>query len=231
MDLSLRLRTIAEQVPKGAKFADIGTDHGYLPVWLILNGAVESAIAADLREGPLERARQTAARYGAAERMDFRLCDGLAGIMPEEADVIAIAGMGGDTVAAILDAAPWTKGPGKTLLLQPMTAQPDLRAWLQTHGYAIRGERIAREGKRLYSVWTVTGGEMPPLSPGELWAGKQSSSPLRGEYLDHIAAKADKALRGHLAASMRDEAAIARLRAVADDLKKMKEAWEHGYLA
>lgn len=231
MDLSPRLRAIAEQVPKGAKFADIGTDHGYLPVWLLLNGVTAFAVAADLRRGPLERAKQTAARYGAAERVSFRLCDGLAGIAPEEADVIAVAGMGGDTIAAILDAAPWTKEPEKALLLQPMTAQPELRLWLQTHGYAIRGERIAREGKRLYSVWTVTGGELPPLSPGELWAGRQSADPLRGAYLDYITAKADKALRGQLAASVRDEAAIARLRAVADDLKKMKEGWEHGDLA
>lgn len=228
MDLTPRLRAIAEQVPRGAKFADIGTDHGYLPVWLVLNGVAVSAVAADLRPGPLERARQTAARCGAAERLSFRLCDGLSGVAAEEADVIAIAGMGGDTMAAILSAAPWTKGPGKTLLLQPMTAQPELRAWLQTHGYAIRGERIAREGRRFYSIWTVTGGEMPPLSPGELWAGRQSAGPLRGEYLDHIAAKADKALGGHLAAEKRDEEAIARLRAVAEDLKRMKEAWERG---
>lgn len=231
MDLTPRLQAIAAQVPKGAKFADIGTDHGYLPVWLVLNGVAASAIAADLRSGPLERARQTAERCGVTEKLSFRLCDGLAGIAPEEADVIAVAGMGGDTMAAILSAAPWTKGQGKTLLLQPMTAQPELRAWLQAHGYAIRGERIAREGRRLYSIWTVTGGEMPPLSPGELWAGRQSAGPLRGEYLDHIAAKADKALWGHLAAEKRDEAAIMRLRAVADDLNRMKEAWERGDFA
>lgn len=226
MDLSPRLRAIAEQVPAGAKFADIGTDHGYLPVWLLMSGVAASAVAADLREGPLERAKQTAARYCVAEGLRFRLCDGLSGIAPEEVDVAAIAGMGGDTIAAILSAAPWTRS--KTLLLQPMTAQPELRLWLQTHGYAIRGERVAREGRRLYSIWTVTGGEMPPFSPGELWAGKQSADPLRGAYLDYVAAKADKALRGRLAAQQRDETEIARLRAVTDDLKKMKEAWEHG---
>lgn len=228
MDLSPRLRTIAEQVPKDAKFADIGTDHGYLPVWLLLSGTAASAIAADLRLGPLDRARQTAAHWGVTEQLSFRLCDGLSGIAPEEADVIAIAGMGGDTIAAILDAASWTREPGKTLLLQPMTGQPELRLWLQTHGYDIRGERIAREGRRFYSIWTVTGGEMPPLSPGELWAGRQSACPLRGAYLDHITVKADKALRGHLAAEKRDEAAIALLCAVVDDLKRLKEAWEHG---
>lgn len=117
------------------------------------------------------------------------------------------------------------------LLLQPMTAQPELRLWLRTQGYVIRSERVAREGRRLYSVWTAAGGEMPPLSPGELWAGRQSADPLRGEYLDYITARADKALRGHLAAERRDEEAVARLRAVCDDLKKLKEAWEHGNFA
>lgn len=231
MDLSPRLRVIAERVPKGAKFADIGTDHGYLPVWLILNGVVESAVAADLREGPLERARRTADRYGVGERLSFRLCDGLTGVGPEEADVIAIAGMGGDTIAAILAAAPWSKAPGKTLLLQPMTAQPELRRWLGENGYTIQDERIAREGKRLYGVWTVTGGEMPPLSAGELWAGQQDAGPLRGEYLDYIAAKVGRALAGHMRAAQPDMAAVMELQAVLADLLRMKGEWERGGFA
>lgn len=231
MDLSPRLRVIAERVPKGAKFADIGTDHGYLPVWLILNGVVESAVAADLREGPLERARRTADRYGVGDRLSFRLCDGLTGVGPEEADVIAIAGMGGDTIAAILAEAPWSKAPGKTLLLQPMTAQPELRRWLGENGYTIQDERIAREGKRLYGVWTVTGGEMPPLLAGELWAGRQDAGPLRGEYLDYIAAKVGRALAGHMRAAQPDMAAVMELQAVLADLLRMKGEWERGGFA
>lgn len=225
MELTPRLRAVAEQVPRGAKFADIGTDHAYLPLWLILNGVIPSAIAADLRAGPLERARQTAARYDRLDCLSFRLCDGLNGIAPEEADVIAIAGMGGDTIASILQAAPWTGQPGKTLLLQPMTAQSDLRLWLSTHGYAIRAERIAREGNRFYAVLTVTGGEMAPLSPGELWAGKQSGDPLRGQFLDFLTAKAEKQLQGHLRATCPDESELDALRAVLAELNAMKEEW------
>lgn len=228
MELTARLRAVAEQVPRDAKFADIGTDHGYLPLWLILNGVIDSAIAADLREGPLQRARETAARYARQTRLSFRLCDGLSGIAPEEADVIAIAGMGGETIAAILDAAPWTKKPGKTLLLQPMTAQPELRQWLFSHDYTIQSERIAKEGKRFYSILTVTGGKMPPLTPGELWAGKQSCDALRGEFLDNVSAKADKALQGHLEAARPDEAEIDRLRAVLAETRAMKEEWKRG---
>lgn len=228
MELTPRLRAIADQVPKGAKLADVGTDHGYLPVWLILNGVIDRAVAADLRQGPLERARQTAARYGVEGKLSFRLCDGLAGVAPEEADVAVIAGMGGDTIAAILAAAPWTRE--KTLLLQPMTAQPELRGWLCAHGYAIQRERAAREGQRMYCIITATGGETPPLSPGELWAGRQSRDPLRGEYLDYVAAKVSRALTGQMMAVQPNGAAIAELQAVLTDLLNMKGELERGDL-
>ena len=207
MELTPRLRAVAEQVPRGAKFADIGTDHAYLPLWLILNGVITSAIAADLRAGPLERARQTAARYDRLDCLSFRQCDGLRGIAPQEADVIAIAGMGGDTIASILEAAPWTKQP------------------------AIRAQRIAREGNRFYAVLTVTGGEMDPLTPGELWAGKQSGDPLRGQFLDFLAAKAEKELQGHLRAACPDQSEVDALGAVLAELNAMKEEWSRDLFA
>ena len=119
MELSPRLRSVAGLVPPGARFADVGTDHAYLPVWLLQQGIIEHALVSDLRPGPLDRARSTAARYGLAERMEFRLCDGLSGIAPAEADTIAIAGMGGETIAAILAAAPWVREQGCLLLLRP----------------------------------------------------------------------------------------------------------------
>lgn len=223
LNLKPRLQSVAEQVPKGAPVADIGTDHAYLPVWLILNGVSDRAIAADVRPGPLARARETARRYGVAERMSFRLCDGLSGIRRSEAEAIVIAGMGGDTIAGILAAAPWAGE--KTLLLQPMTRQPELRRWLSERGYAIRRERISREGDRLYSSWTVTAGAMGPLSPGALWAGAQSDDPLRGAYLDHVAEKARKSLAGHVAAARPDERAIQELELVLEDLRTMKGEW------
>lgn len=130
MELSPRLQAIARQVPQGARLADVGTDHGYLPVWLLLNGRIGYAIAADLRKGPLDRAKGTAQRFEQTDGISFRLCDGLTGIHEEEVDAVAIAGMGGETIAAILEAASWTK-KGKLLLLQPMTGAPKLRRWLQ----------------------------------------------------------------------------------------------------
>lgn len=226
MELSPRLRSAAELVPPGARFADIGTDHAYLPVWLILNGVIDHAIAADLRQGPLDRARETAEKYCVSDRMDFRLCDGLTGLRSDETDTIAIAGMGGETIANILADAPWTKGEGITLILQPMSSQPDLRQWLCENGYAIEKECIVREDKTLYTIMLVKAGVMEKLTPAELLAGRQSSDSLRGEYLDHMIAKVGRALEGQRSAARRDEAAIGRSVQILDGLTAMKKEWD-----
>lgn len=226
MELSPRLRSVAELVPRGAHFADIGTDHAYLPVWLILHGVIKSAIAADLRRGPLERARETAKKYSVSEKMDFRLCDGLTGLREGEADTIAIAGMGGETIANILTAAPWSRGDGITLILQPMSSQPDLRLWLAENGYTIERECLAREEKNIYTVMLVKAGVMEPLTPAELWAGRQSNDCLRGEFLDRMADKARRALEGQRVAVRKDEASIERLTQILNGLTEMKKEWE-----
>ena len=80
MELTPRLRAIAQQVPQGSVLADVGTDHALLPAWLLLEGRIPSAIASDLREGPLSRAKETVEQHGVADRVSLRLCDGLSGI-------------------------------------------------------------------------------------------------------------------------------------------------------
>lgn len=221
MELTARLRVIADQVPQGAVLADIGTDHAYLPVWLLLNGRIERAIAADLREGPLSRAKETAAQYGLTHRVSFRLCNGLSDISSEEANVISIAGMGGETIVSILSDAPWTKN-GSLLLLQPMTSFTDLRLWLQQNGYCIEKEILAQEGRRLYSCLCVRAGNMPQLSPAELWVGRQNGDPLRPAFLSHMRGKAERALSGHLAATAPNEAEISFLRDVIEGIHAME---------
>ena len=222
MELTPRLRALADLVPQEARLADVGTDHAYLPVWLLLQGRISRAIAADLREGPLNRARETARQYQVEDKVSFRLCDGLSLVDREEVDVISIAGMGGETIAAILQAAPWARE--KLLLLQPMTSFPDLRLWLQQHAYAIQRERIVREGERLYTIWVVTAGAMEPLTPAELWAGRQDrEDPLRAAYLELMESKAKRALEGHLASRQRDEGEIRRLTRVLEGLGDMRK--------
>ncbi len=226
VELTPRLRLAAELVPHGARLADIGTDHAYLPAWLLLEGRIPSAIAADLREGPLARARETARQYGCGGRMEFRLCDGLSGISPEEVDAVVVAGMGGETIAGILQAAPWVRTRGVELILQPMSTQPELRRWLEDNGMEIRTERLAREGDSLYVVMAAGPGEMT-LTPGERWAGRQSRDPLRGEYLARQLSRLDRALAGMaLAKGEQVEQRRRELEEIRRQVAELKEEWD-----
>lgn len=199
IELSPRLLAVAGCVPPGVRFADVGTDHAYLPAYLLQRGVIDRAIASDLRRGPLDRARQTADRCGLTERISFRLCSGLDGISPEEVEVIAIAGMGGETITAILAAAPWTRLGNYRLLLQPMSALPELRAWLQKHGYKVERELLRQEGRTIYTVLDVVPGEERPLTPAECWAGRQEhgrDDPLRPALLEGLRRRVERALEG-----------------------------------
>lgn len=196
LELSPRLGAIAGLVPEGCGcLADIGTDHGYVPVSLLLEGRIRRAVAADIGAPPLEHARRTAARYGVTDRIDFRLGDGLSVLRPGEAEVIVIAGMGGDAVVDILSAAPWSRA-GPLLLLQPMSKAEVLRAFLPEGGFAVLAERLVQDKGVLYPILTVCGGEMPALPDARAWGGAAlEGDPLWGLYL------ADRLLRLRRAAA------------------------------
>lgn len=196
LQLQPRLQLLADMVPQGCRLADIGTDHGYLPVWLLQRGRIQSAIATDIGSEPLAHARRTAAEYG-VEGLSFRLCDGLAGIAPEEADTVVIAGMGGETIIAILSAAAWTKDGAHTLLLQPMTKTADLRKWLAVNEYRFTEERLVWDKNYLYPVLRVTGGECPQLTELQALTGVLlADDPLYGEYLTQHKEKLRRAAEG-----------------------------------
>lgn len=230
LELTPRLRAVAEMVPYGAAIADIGTDHAYLPVWLLLEGKITRAIAADLREGPLSRAKLTAKEYDCRENIDFRLCNGLSGIAPKEADTIVIAGMGGETIAAILEQAAWTKNESYTLILQPMSAQNDLRRWLWKQGYGILSEQIICEGDKLYNILFIRYGCARELTIGEEWAGCQSpnmTQNLRGEYLARLLEKIGRAIDGiSRGKGEKDSVRLEELRLVRQALTEMKKEWD-----
>ena len=225
MELSPRLAAIAARVPPGFRLADIGTDHAYLPAYLLLEGTIPSAVASDVNRGPLDRGRETARQAGVEEKIDFRLSDGLNGLEANEADVIVIAGMGGELIARILSEAPWTRE--KLLLLQPMTAQPELRRWLNGNGYRIEGEAVVREGQKLYVILTVRGGTDEPYSPGELWAGRQrkgEGAPLRLDYLEDLLRRRRRALAGMERGSV-SSATLEEERRLITRLERLREEW------
>lgn len=185
LTLQPRLQKLADLVPSEAVLADVGTDHGYLPVWLLQQGRIARAIASDINKKPLEHARQTASEFGYSDQIEFRLCAGLDSYVPGEADTIVIAGMGGETIASILEAAPWTKENGIQLLLQPMTKTEYLRAWLSGKGYAFTYECLVSDKDYLYPVLCVKGGEARILPDEASYGGiLLEHDPLWGQYLD-----------------------------------------------
>ena len=230
LELSPRLRLLAEWVPLGAAFADIGTDHAYLPVWLWLEGRVRRCLACDLRPAPLRRARETARAHG-AEGIQFLLCDGLSGIRPEDVDTISIAGLGGEKIAAVLERAPWTADGAHRLLLQPMTRAEVLRRFLADHGYAIQRERLVQEGDTLYVVMEARGGQMS-LTPGQAYGGaKLAGDSLADRYLLETILRLLYAVaglnRGSLRETAENRARAEALRDVLTELLAMREELRH----
>lgn len=151
--LDARLLCAAQMVSEGAFVADIGTDHAYLPVYLMETGRAVKAIAADIGEGPCASARRTVTAAKLENRIDVRVGDGLSVITSEEQEQltdIVIAGMGGETIREILSAAPWCKRC--RLVLQPMTKAELLRAFLFDNGFTIEEEHLIRDGRHLYTV-------------------------------------------------------------------------------
>lgn len=150
--LNERLLTAVQFVREGSRLADIGTDHGYLPIFLILEGRIPFAIAADINRGPLDKADENIHKYALDGKIKTVLCDGLRSIDKDEVDDVAIFGMGGELIVKILDEAPWLKDPAKRLILQPMTHPEKLRKYLADNGYRIIGEALSFDRGKIYQT-------------------------------------------------------------------------------
>ena len=170
--MNKRLELIASILPHGRGFADVGTDHGYLPVYMAQHGYSGKIIASDINEGPLSTAVVSARQAGVEDRICFRLCDGLDGCGSEELDTVVIAGMGGDTICGILDRADWIMSRDILLILQPMTKAEVLRYWLTNNDFAICGEWLIEENGEIYQILSARFGARTPLSDAELFTGK-----------------------------------------------------------
>ena len=164
--LSPRLRACCNFITPGHRVADVGTDHGYLGIWLLREGICPSVIAADIGEGPLSAAKANAQRFGLADKMQFCLSDGVQDI-PRDFDTLVIAGMGAQTMIHILENAPWLSG--RTMVLQPQNKANLLRAWLSQKGWHIRREQLVRDGRFIYAVMDVVHEPAPVLTPGQCW--------------------------------------------------------------
>lgn len=166
LPISQRLLACCQFIRKGDRVADIGTDHGYLSIYLLTNCIASSVIAADVAPQPLDNARRNARKYHVDAAMTCYLSDGARDI-PRDFDVMVCAGMGADTICHILETAPWLEDPRYRLILQCQSRRPELRAWLAQRGYRILRETLAQDGKFYYPVMEVTYAPGMTLTPGQ----------------------------------------------------------------
>ncbi|KJZ52338.1 tRNA (adenine(22)-N(1))-methyltransferase [Pseudomonas marginalis] len=151
--LSLRLERVAANVPHGARLADIGSDHAYLPVALMRRGVIAAAVAGEVATTPFHAAQRTVRDNGLEQHITVRLADGLAAI--EAADgitAISVCGMGGETIRDILESGKAHLSGQERLVLQPNGGEQPLRQWLMDNGYSIRSEELLRENRFYYEI-------------------------------------------------------------------------------
>lgn len=189
MKLGERLAALADFVPQGARVADIGTDHGYLPIELIEKKVAVSAVAGDVHKGPYQAAKDNVKSMGLEDKISVRFGDGLAVLSPGEVDTVVIAGMGGSTIIEILKNQPEVTGSLTRLILQPMIGAAALRAWLVESRWCIVDETLVVDDGRLYEIIVAEPGVSMEFEPIMydigmiLWEKKPK---LLSLHLDHL---------------------------------------------
>lgn len=152
MQISKRLTAVSGLITPGFRLADVGTDHGYIPIKLVLSGQIPSSIAMDVNQGPLERAKNHIREYGLEDQICTRLSDGLERLKPGEADSILIAGMGGMLTVRILKNGKAVLEQIKELILQPQSDIREVRLFLQEEGFRITEEDMVEEDGKFYPM-------------------------------------------------------------------------------
>ncbi|PTO39272.1 tRNA (adenine(22)-N(1))-methyltransferase TrmK [Enterococcus mundtii] len=163
-DLSKRLETVGRFVPEAARLADIGSDHAYLPVALMIKGKIDFAVAGEVVKGPFESAKRQVSKNGLSERIEVRLANGLDAIeKQDQINAITIAGMGGSLIRDILESGRQNQRlSGKErLILQPNIGEKTLRTWLKENNYQIIAEEILEENKKIYEIIVAEKKEQP----------------------------------------------------------------------
>ena len=159
MKLSKRLMALVQLLPSDAVIADIGTDHGYLPIYAVENGLAQRAIAADVNQGPLKSAEENIRKYGLEAQIEVRLGNGLQVLAPQEVNCITIAGMGGVLMREILERSPEVLDTVETLILEPNKDADLIRLWGMEHGRRIADEDLVYEDGHFYAIICLKKGQ------------------------------------------------------------------------
>lgn len=197
--LSKRLSTAASYVRSGAFVADIGTDHAFLPIYLVLSGKVDKALASDINVGPIQTAKENIAKFGLTDRIFTEVANGLEGIESYCPTDIVICGMGGELIARILDNSTYVRNSGIRLILQPMTSVYELREYLSNEFSTIAENVVCKDGKIYQIICAEYDGEKHAYTKTELELGMlniKSGSAEFMELLNSTIAKKQKRLNG-----------------------------------
>lgn len=158
--ISQRLERVAAFVPQDARLLDVGSDHAYLPIYLMQQGRIKAALAGEVVQGPFDSARKNVAAHGLSQQIQVRLADGLAAFESEDQiDTIVIAGMGGRLIADILAQGRTKLGSVRRLILQPNNREDELRSWLVENGFAIETEDVLEEAGKFYEIIVAAAGQ------------------------------------------------------------------------
>ena len=198
MKLSKRLEMVASFVERGSRIADIGTDHGYLPIALIERGVSPGAIAMDIGQGPLARAKEHVLACGMEDKIELRLSDGLAELKPGEADSVVIAGMGGELVLRILEQGRALWESTGAFVLSPQSELDKVRIYLEKNGFYIAREAMVFEDGKFYTVMLAKRGRMSLDRPAHYLYGKylmEARDSVLALYLEKEKARMQAILR------------------------------------
>ncbi len=212
-----RLQSALPYLSPHARIADVGTDHAYLPIYLVKHGLVSSALACDINRGPLESARANIAAAGLSDRIETRLTDGLHGVEASAPDHILIFGMGGELIIRILSEAPWIRDAGITLILQPMSRTHLLRAYLWENGFSIFGETLTYEDKYYRTLAARYTGVREAYTTEDCYLGRaecRNESLYMAGYLAHEIRVLESVISGKRRAAnadTREEEALLRI--------------------
>lgn len=168
----MRLERVAAHVPAGARLADIGSDHCYLPVALMCRGVITAAVAGEVALTPFHAAERTVRENQLSQRISVRLANGLAAIEPGDGiTAISLCGMGGERIRDILDSGKAHLSGDERLILQPNGGEQPLRQWLMENGYCILGEEVLRENRFYYEIIVAERLEPVVYNAEELYFG------------------------------------------------------------
>lgn len=180
--LSMRLERVAAQVPHGARLADIGSDHAYLPVALLRRGVIEAAVAGEVAATPFQAAERTVRENGLEQQITVRLANGLAAVQASDGiTAISLCGMGGETIRDILEAGKAHLNGLERLVLQPNGGEQPLRLWLMNNGYRIVSEELLHENRFYYEIIVAERAGPVSYTAEELYFGPlqlQARSPV-----------------------------------------------------